>query len=78
MKIHCDCLFQNEAKRIPVIEKLDASSPKLNDLESSIELLTKENESLKKRYEQLLTKERSAKEEIRDLNAQLLRKYGNY
>ncbi|XP_018571875.1 centrosomal protein of 290 kDa [Anoplophora glabripennis] len=66
---------KNEAKRFPAAEKLETStSPKLNDLESSVELLSKENELHKKRYEQLLNKERSAREEIRDLKAQLLRK----
>ncbi|KAJ8968110.1 hypothetical protein NQ314_002465 [Rhamnusium bicolor] len=66
---------KNEAKRVHVAENLDSdSSPKVNDLEASNELLLKENDLLKKRYEQLLNKERSAKEEIRDLKAQLLRK----
>lgn len=50
-------------------------SPKLLDLGSSMDLLSKENEILKKRCEQLLTKEKSHRDEIRDLKIQLLRKY---
>lgn len=49
-------------------------SPKLVDLETSIDMLQKENEILKKRCEQLVSKEKFAKDEIRDLKAQLLRK----
>lgn len=49
-------------------------SPKLTDLETSIDMIQKENEILKKRCEQLLSKEKMAKDEIRDLKAQLLRK----
>lgn len=50
------------------------SSSKVIDLESTMDMVTKENEILKKRCEQLLTKEKNAKDEIRDLKAQLLRK----
>lgn len=49
-------------------------SPKLVDLEASMDMLSRENEILKKRCEQLLSKEKNAKDEIRDLKAQLLRK----
>lgn len=49
-------------------------SPKMIDLESKIEMVTKENEILKKRCEQLVTKEKNAKDEIKDLKAQLARK----
>lgn len=49
-------------------------SPKIVDLSSSMDMLVKENEVLKKRCEQLLSKEKSARDEIRDLKGQLLRK----
>lgn len=70
-------VFQNDIKRVPTVERSDSgSSPKLNDLETSLETLTKENQLLKKRYEQLVNKEKQARDEIRELKAQLLRKYG--
>lgn len=50
------------------------TTPKLLDLESSVEMLKKENDVLKKRCEQFLMKEKLAKDEIRDLKSQLLRK----
>ncbi|VEN56292.1 unnamed protein product [Callosobruchus maculatus] len=46
-------------------------SPKLSELEFSKDQLAKENELLRKRYEQLINKEKSARDEIRDLKAQL-------
>lgn len=49
-------------------------SPKIVDLESSMDMLVKENEILKKRCEQLLSKEKSARDEIRELKGHLLRK----
>ncbi|KAJ8934432.1 hypothetical protein NQ318_017133 [Aromia moschata] len=63
---------KNEARKVQLTESSD--SPKADDLEASKELLLKEHELLKKRYEQLLNKERGAREEIRDLKAQLLKK----
>lgn len=48
--------------------------PKVVDLESSVDMMAKENEVLKKRCEQLISKEKSAKDEIRDLKSQLMRK----
>ncbi|CAH1173755.1 unnamed protein product [Phaedon cochleariae] len=64
--------LKNNMKRSEQPEK--EFSPKLSDLESSREALAKENELLKRRYEQLVIKERNAKEEIRELKAQLLKK----
>ncbi|KAG5876194.1 hypothetical protein JTB14_001937 [Gonioctena quinquepunctata] len=49
-------------------------SPKISDLEASLELLAKENEFLKRRNEQLLAKEINTKEENRELKGQLLKK----
>nr|CAI5868963.1 unnamed protein product [Callosobruchus analis] len=49
-------------------------SPKLSELEFSKDQLVKENDLLRKRYEQLINKEKSARDEIRELKAQLMRK----
>lgn len=49
-------------------------SPKINELILSKEQLLKEHETLKRRFDQLLNKERSAKEEIRNLQSQLFKR----
>lgn len=64
--------LQNESKKTLEKEKTeDFLSPKLNEIIMSKEQLYKEHETLKKRYDQLLNRERSAREEIRNLQTQL-------
>lgn len=50
------------------------SSPKLNELFMAKEELAKEHEILKHRFDQLLNRERMAREEIRDLKSQLMKR----
>lgn len=57
------------------IDKSDSvASPKVIELESNNEQLVKDYETLKKRYEQVLLRERNAKDEIHSLKEQLLKK----
>ncbi|KAF5299147.1 hypothetical protein FQA39_LY02320 [Lamprigera yunnana] len=56
-------------------EKSDSSvSPKVSDLEATNDQLVKDNELLKKKYEQIFLRERQAKEEVYSLKEQLLKK----
>lgn len=43
----------------------------MQELETAIEQVTKELESLRKRHEQLLNREKAARDEIRTLKSQL-------
>jgi DNA repair exonuclease SbcCD ATPase subunit len=66
--------FQIEAKRN--VEKSDTESvSRMSELESTKEQLLKEHEAIKKRFDQLLVRERSAREEIRELKGKLLKKF---
>jgi hypothetical protein len=66
--------FQIEAKRN--VEKSDTESvTRVSELESTKEQLLKEHEAIKKRFDQLLVRERSAREEIRELKGKLLKKF---
>ncbi|XP_044259542.1 centrosomal protein of 290 kDa-like isoform X2 [Tribolium madens] len=57
------------------VEKFDSeSSSKVSELESTKEQLLKEHEAIKKRFDQLLVRERTAREEIRELKGKLLKK----
>ncbi|XP_015840436.1 centrosomal protein of 290 kDa isoform X2 [Tribolium castaneum] len=57
------------------VEKFDSeSSSKVSELESTKEQLLKEHEAIKKRFDQLLLRERTAREEIRELKGKLLKK----
>ena len=62
--------LQNEVKRKPEV----LSPTKMTELEMANEQLTKEIEVLRKRFEQVLTREKNAKEEIRNLKGQVARK----
>lgn len=62
--------LQNEVRR-----KTEVLSPtKMTELEVANEQLTKEMEVLRKRFEQLLAREKNAREEIRNLKGQVARK----
>lgn len=50
------------------------TSPKVTELESINEHILKDHDTLKRRYEQVLMRERNAKEEIRNLKEQLIRR----
>lgn len=68
--------MKNESKKASEKEKTeDLFSPKLNEIIMSKEQLYKEHETLKKRYDQILNRERLAKEEIRNLQTQLSKRY---
>lgn len=50
-------------------------TPRITELELAKNLLQAECDALKKRYNQLLTREKSAREEIRTLKGQLIKRY---
>ncbi|CAH2007824.1 unnamed protein product [Acanthoscelides obtectus] len=64
---------QNDSKKNLQAEP-ESSPNKVSDLEFSKDQLAKEHELLRKRYEQLINREKSTKDEIRDLKAQLMKK----
>lgn len=68
------CCFQGEAKRHTEKDKDPYLSPKFNELFAVKELLRKEYDLLKSRYEQLLNKEKTARDEIRELKSQLMKR----
>ncbi|XP_056644391.1 centrosomal protein of 290 kDa [Diorhabda sublineata] len=73
-KIHEMIVKLRQMKTVKKNEQLDQEIPKPSDVESSKEMLEKEYFLLKKRYEQLTVKERSARNEIRELKCQLSKK----
>ncbi|KRT81108.1 hypothetical protein AMK59_5598 [Oryctes borbonicus] len=52
----------------------NVESPKLQELECEVEQVTKELETMRKRHEQLLNREKSARDEIRALKSQLIKR----
>ncbi|XP_072379937.1 centrosomal protein of 290 kDa isoform X2 [Diabrotica undecimpunctata] len=74
-KIHEMIVKLRQVKTLKKSEPLESeSTTKFSEMESAKDLLTKEHDLLKKRYEQLLIKEKNARDEIRELKAQLLKK----
>ncbi|XP_031338487.1 centrosomal protein of 290 kDa isoform X2 [Photinus pyralis] len=55
-------------------ERAELASPKVSELESVNEQLMKEYELMKRKYEQVISRERQAKEELRNLKEQILKK----
>lgn len=56
-------------------DKSDSESlTKVKELETTKEQLLKEHEAIKKRFDQLLVREKSAREEIRELKGKLIKK----
>lgn len=71
---YSDNLIKNASRK--QVEKSDSESmSKLTDLEAEYEHLQKDHKTLKKNYEQLLNREKNARDEIRDLRGKLLKKY---
>ncbi|XP_050500647.1 centrosomal protein of 290 kDa [Diabrotica virgifera virgifera] len=74
-KIHEMIVKLRQVKTSKKSEPLESeSTSKFCEMESAKDLLSKEHDLLKKRYEQLLMKEKNARDEIRELKAQLLKK----
>lgn len=61
-------------KRHAEKDKDDYNNTKFNELLTSKEQLLREQETLKTRYEQLLNKEKGARDEIRELRYQLMKR----
>ncbi|CAG9830349.1 unnamed protein product, partial [Diabrotica balteata] len=74
-KIHEMIVKLRQVKTLKKSEPLESeSTTKFTEMESAKDLLTKEHDLLKRRYEQLLIKEKNARDEIRELKTQLLKK----
>lgn len=68
------CNLQGEIKKNTEKDKDSYLTPKFNELLASKEQLEKECQMLRVRYEQLLNKEKSARDEIRELKYQLMKR----
>lgn len=66
--------LKNELKLLSEHEQ-NKISPELSELELSKQLLENELEAYKKRFEQISAREKSAREEIRNLRGQLIKRY---
>lgn len=65
-------LFKAELKR--KLELTSSDSTRLSELQSENVLLMKEAEASKKRFEQVMKKEKTAREEIRNLKGLLIKR----
>ncbi|GJQ81526.1 hypothetical protein Trydic_g4888 [Trypoxylus dichotomus] len=74
-RIHELMVQLRQARQLETRKKQEnVESPKLQELEGEVEQVTKELETLRKRHEQLLNREKSARDEIRTLKSQLIKR----
>ncbi|KAI4458205.1 centrosomal protein [Holotrichia oblita] len=73
-RIH-ELMIQLRQARVDARKKQESADiPKVQELETEVDQVTRELETLRKRHDQLLSREKSARDEIRTLKSQLIKR----